>query len=142
MNKSKPALDRVRVATGDTRLPRSVKPLLNVSDKEKRSDHEVVDQDGRNALVVVLRAHNVPLDERVVDFESWGCTEGSSIENSDGAFDSICYTLYVAEGDEATQETDEITEGRGTYTEAIAWDELPLQTVRIMRDAELAYAVV
>ena len=79
MYERQPALDSVRATAGDAGLAGPIKPLLHVRNQEESSHDKVIHQDGRDTLVIILRAGDILLDERVVDFKSWGRAEGRRI---------------------------------------------------------------
>ena len=95
VDERKPALDSVRVAPRDTRFSRTIQPFLYVRDKQERGDDEVIQEYGGDALVIVLRARGLLVNERVVDFDSRWSTERGCIEDGDGALDRTRYTLQM-----------------------------------------------
>ena len=92
---SKPALNRVRITARDTSFPWTIKPFLDVCDEKESSGNEVVEEDCGDALVIVLRARGLLVNERVVDFDSRWSTERGCIEDGDGAFHCTRYALQL-----------------------------------------------
>ena len=63
MYESKPALNRVRITAWDPSFPWTIKPFLDVCDEKESSSNEVVEEDCRDALVIVLGARSLLVDE-------------------------------------------------------------------------------
>ena len=63
MYESKPALNRVRITARDPSFPWTIKPFLDVCDEKESSGNEVVEEDCGDALVIVLGARSLLVDE-------------------------------------------------------------------------------
>ena len=104
MDEGEPPLDRVRAASRDPCFSWPVEPFLHVRYQEECGHNKVVNEDSGDALVVILRASKVLLNEGVVDFESWWGAEGRRIEHGDGALHSAGHALHRALGNEDEDE--------------------------------------
>ena len=70
-----------------------IQPLLYIGYQEEGRDNKVVQQNRRDTLVIVLRTRDLPLDERVIDLDSWWRAESSSVEDGYGTFYSARHAL-------------------------------------------------
>ena len=93
VDEREPALDGVGAAPGDPRFPRAIQPFLYIGYQEEGRDNKVVQQNRRDTLVIVLRTRDLPLDERVIDLNSWWRAESSSVEDGYGTFYSARHAL-------------------------------------------------
>ena len=63
MYESKPSLNRVRITARDPSFPWAIKPFLDIRDEKESSGNEVVEEDCRDALVIVLGARSLLVDK-------------------------------------------------------------------------------
>ncbi len=103
VDEREPALNGVRVAPGNPRLPWTIQPLLNIRYQEERGDNKVVEQNRWDALVIVLGARRLPLDERVVDLDPRWRAQSCGVEDSYGTFYGARYALYEDDRGDAVE---------------------------------------
>lgn len=63
MYERKPTLHCVRVAAGNASFPWTIEPLLDICDEKKRGRDKVVEENGGDALVIILRTCRFLVDK-------------------------------------------------------------------------------
>lgn len=105
MYERKPTLHREGATPRDTCIARPVEPLLHVCHQKEGGHDEVVKKGSGDALVVVLRACYLLVDERIVDFEPGRSAEGGGIKDSNRALNGASNTLHDRKGGNRKSET-------------------------------------